>query len=501
MTSWNSGYVTDIAYMPGYYRQQSPGIIALASLLGGVLCPLPAPDAPVSYLELGCGQGFGALLLAAANPGWRVTALDFNPAHIATARAWAAEAGIENVAFLEADLATLSEDQAVRLVPEADFASLHGLWSWVPPAVQSGIVRLLRARVRPGGAVHVSYNALPGWAGAIGLQRLLRETGRRLAWRSDRQAEEGIRLARALNEAEAGQLRDQKLAQSLLGRFADMPVSYLAHEYMNEGWAPCFHADVAAALAEAKLDWVASATLTENFPELTLTEAQRAEYNRFDDPLARELVKDMCLSRMLRHDVFVRGPRRIGPAARDAVLREAWLALAIPAADMPFEIDISAGRAELNRGFYGPIVEALATGPRRVGELLELPGLEGRRSNPAELVGILVGLGFAEPVLRPGTTAGAAARRFNRFCARKLLGTSHPGGTLALASDVLGAGAAGSMIDILVADRVREGEGAASLDEWVRIVDPALRDAERVREALRTSFEKRIPLYRAAGVV
>ncbi len=501
VTFWNSGYVTDIAYMPGYYRQQSPAIMALAGLLGGVLCPLPEPDAPVSYLELGCGQGFGALLLAAANPGWQVTAIDFNPAHIATARAWAAEAGIENVAFLEADLATLAEDHAARLVPEADFASLHGLWSWVPAAVQSGIVRLLRARIRPGGAVHVSYNALPGWAGAIGLQRLLRETGRRLAWRSDRQAEEGVRLARALNEAEAGQLRDQPLAQSLLRRFADMPISYLAHEYMNEAWAPCFHADVAAALAEAKLDWVASATLTENFPELTLTEAQRTEYRRFDDPLARELVKDMCLSRMLRHDVFVRGPRRIAPAARDAALREAWLALAIPAADMAFEIDISAGRAELNRGFYGPIVEALAVRPRCVGELLELPGLEGRRSNPAELVGILVGLGFAEPVLRPGTATGAAARRFNRFCARRLPGTPNLGGTLALASNLLGAGAAGSMIDILVADRVREGDGAASLDDWLRIVDPAAKDAERVREALRTSLEKRIPLYRAAGIV
>ncbi len=500
MASWSSGYVTDITYMPGYYRQQTPALIALAGLLGGVLCPLPGPDEPVSYLELGCGQGYGALLLAAANPRWRVTAIDFNPAHIATGRAWAAEAGIDNVTYLEADLATLAEDPAGRLIPEADFASLHGLWSWVPSPVQSGIARLLRDRVRPGGAVHVSYNALPGWAGAIGLQRLLRETGRRLAWRSDRQAEEGVKLARALNQAEAGQLRDQPLAQGLLRRFDEMPLSYLAHEYMNETWAPCFHADVAAALAEAKLDWVASATLTENFPELTLSEAQRAEYRRFDDPVARELVKDMCLSRMLRHDVFVRGPRRISPATRDAALREAWLALAIPAADMPYEVDISAGRAELNRGFYGPIVEALAAGPRRVADLLSLPGLTGRSSNPAELVGILVGLGFAEPVLRPGLAAGAAAQRFNRFCARRLVGTQQLGGSLALASEVLGAGAPGTMIDVLVADRVRAGEDEAALEDWLRDVDPAPQDADRVRAALRMSFTARMPLYRAAGV-
>ena len=36
MSGWGGGYVTDITYMPGYYRQQSPSMIALACLLGGV---------------------------------------------------------------------------------------------------------------------------------------------------------------------------------------------------------------------------------------------------------------------------------------------------------------------------------------------------------------------------------------------------------------------------------------------------------------------------------
>ena len=91
---------------------------------------------------------------------------------------------------------------------------------------------------------------------------------------------------------------------------------------MNDFWAPCFHADVAAALADAKLEWVASANLMENFPDLTLTPEQRAVTQRFDDPLLRELIKDMCLERSLRHDVFVRGARRMNPAMRDAALMD-----------------------------------------------------------------------------------------------------------------------------------------------------------------------------------
>ena len=137
---------------------------------------LPAPDAPISYLELGCGQGFGALLLAASNPTWQVTAVDFNPAHIAEARRTAAAAGWTTSVSLRPTWPPWPKIRSGAIYRTADFVRLHGVWSWVPAAVQAGIVRLLGEKLRPGG-VHVSYNALPGWQGALGMQRLLREAG------------------------------------------------------------------------------------------------------------------------------------------------------------------------------------------------------------------------------------------------------------------------------------------------------------------------------------
>ena len=83
----SDGYVIDIAYLPGYYRQQSRSHLNLACLLGGVAGINSSPASSLSYLELGCGYGFSALVLAAANPRWQVTGIDFNPAHVAAARA------------------------------------------------------------------------------------------------------------------------------------------------------------------------------------------------------------------------------------------------------------------------------------------------------------------------------------------------------------------------------------------------------------------------------
>lgn len=502
MSGWGGGYVTDITYPPSYYRQQSPALMVVASLLGGVAAPMPRNDDPVSYLELGCGQGFGALILAASNPAWMVTAIDFNPAHVATARAWAAEAGIGNIRILEADLATLAEDADFASVPEADFVSMHGLWSWVTATVRQGIVRLLRAKVKPGGLVHVSYNALPGWGAAMAMQRVLREGGRRLATRSDRQASEGLKLVRELRVAGAAQLASSAWVGALIERMADLPAEYLAHEYMHDAWAPCFHADVARALAEARLEWVAAANLLENFPQLTLTDGQRALAERFDDPLMCELVKDACITRALRHDVFVRGVRRIPTAQRDVALNEVLLALNISPGDLPFEADMPAGKAQLSPGFYRPIVQALAAGPRSVGELLALPDVAGRRDNPSELTGILIGLDLAEPALRPAAEPAPPAMRFNRMIAATLMRTENPGRVIAAASHTLGAGARASLFDLYVLHRVADGEGEQHVDAWVSDLAGAL-DAEgrgRLRELLLRCLTVRLPVLRAQGV-
>jgi len=502
MSGWGGGYVTDVTYMVGYYRYQSPSMMTLACQLSGVASPMPGPQDPVSYLELGCGQGLGALILAASNPRWTVTAIDFHPAHIATARDWAAAAGIDNISFIEADLATLAEDAAAAAIPCADFVSLHGVWSWVPQVVRAGIVRLLGAKVRPGGVVHISYNALPAWGGVLGLQRLVRDCGRRLAMRSDRQAEEGMKLAHELLTAEAMHLKRSPLAVSLIERTGGQAASYLAHEYMNESFAPCFHADVAGALADAKLDWVGAGSLIENFPELTLSPEQRTVMHRLDDPVLRELVKDVCLERALRHDVFVRGARHVGAAARSAALLDVHLALSIRPQDMPYEADVPAGRAALNRSFYGPIAAAMTGGPQRVGDLLAIPDLEGRRDNPAELIGMLVGLQLAEPAIRPSAAPSPEAQRLNHVTLTQLSRTETLGRPVAAASHALGAGAPCTVFDLYVIDRLLAGEDETLMDDWVRALGADLDDASRgrLREALIRSQQTRLPILRAQGV-
>jgi SAM-dependent methyltransferase len=449
--SWGGGYVTDVEYTTGYFVTQSPQLLALACLVNGIAVDPPWDGRPLHYLELGAGRGVNACVLAAANPGWRVTGIDFMPGAVADARRLAAEAGLDNVAFIEADLSDFAESPAAAALPEADIISAHGVWSWVADPVRAGIVRLAAGKLRAGGLLHVSYNALPAQQNLLALQRILREAGRRLAGRSDRQVLAGREVAQALAEAGAQHLTNNPLVREVMGDLGDMPVAYLSHEYMNEAWRPCFHADVAIALAPARLDYAGSAKLLENFTELMLTPAQRAIHDRFDDPLMRELVIDTSITRALRHDVYVRGATRLSNAARDAALGQVRLALATAPEAFRFVLKLPAGEATLPEASYRPMVEALAGGPRSIAELAALrPG----DANPAEIAMALAGT--FQALVAGDAAAGPAERihRFNRAMARRAARADTMNAPSAMASLRIGAGIPARAAEVLVAAEI-----------------------------------------------
>ena len=85
MAGWNEGYIVDIEYTHGFYRELAPSLLSFAALMQGVSAPGLRVE-PLAYCELGCGQGYSTNLLAAANPNIQFYANDFNPAQIAGAR-------------------------------------------------------------------------------------------------------------------------------------------------------------------------------------------------------------------------------------------------------------------------------------------------------------------------------------------------------------------------------------------------------------------------------
>jgi len=410
MIAWQDGYVSDIEYMPGFYREQMPVHLDTVCMLRNIEPPV-TPGAPYHYCELGCGVGESALAVAAANCKSEVWGFDFNPAHIARGRELAKRSGLKNIRLEEASFEQLATNDPFGL-PAFDYITLHGVWSWISLENRAHIVRFIDRMLKPGGVAYVSYNALPGWTRSVPTQRLLAMLGKLENTHSDVQISKALDMVRRISDAGSAVLPVEIL--EMLKKERDKGnVAYLAHEYLNEHWAPCYQTDVAEDFAAAKMEFVGSANLLENFPDLSLKAEQRAIIEEVPDSL-RETVGDYFMTRTFRRDVYMRGARAVPKHVRENRLRQQRLKLVIPPSAAHREIKIPLGEATLNEGFYGPALRALSEGPCTIGELLDLPEADGSTASPREIIGMLIGSHQAMAVINPVTKeAVEAARLYN----------------------------------------------------------------------------------------
>jgi SAM-dependent methyltransferase len=513
MTEWTAGYVSDVEYLPGFYREQGPAHLDLACLIGGV----QPPDriGGLAYCELGCGQGLTTVLLAAANPDGHFVGIDFNPAHIARGKALIAAVGLTNVELIEASFADLLRPGAPRL-PAFDYVTLHGVYSWISAENRQAIVGLLEHCVKPGGLVYVSYNAMPGWMMGLPLQRLMLEFARLNPGRSDRVAESALAFVGAMQQAGARAIPDKEIVARLEREIGAGKIAYLAHEYLNANWQPLYHADVARELAGAKLDYVASATLLENYPELALTREQGELLAPVPDETAKETLRDYFMARAFRRDVFVRGARRLTPERREALLAEVPLALFVAPAKTRLEIAVPVGDAKLEERLYRPALEALAREVMTPAAILDLPEIRGRtRGTAVELVGMLAGSGQALPLPAPSADGGNA-RAFNRAA---LAQAAEQGLTkTALAAPFAGSGIHLGLFEMLAYDALASGapadaDGLADT-AWRRLSGRGdklrkdgkpIENAEENRKILRAEMAavvaETVPIWRRLGII
>jgi SAM-dependent methyltransferase len=513
MPSWGNGYVTDIEYADGFYPDQAPAHLALAATVNGL--EAPELNGHYTYCELGCGRGRTSLVLAALNPLAEFHAIDFHPAHIAHARQQARRAGLRNIHFHELSFADLAGSRGA-LLPKFDVVTMHGVWSWIAPELQSAIVAFLNAQLNAGGLVYVSYNALPAWNQVAPVQRLVKELAGSSSQRSD------IAILRAVELIErlaAAKIIPERFNEGIkrLQRGRNSMVSYLAHEYLNEHWKPLYFADVARALAGAKLEFCACTDLLKNFSNLSLNEEQRALLADISQPELRESLKDFCTDHWFRQDAFVRGARRMSAARRERQLGALTLVLMRPAPDV-FEIGKPDGtRWRPDVVVYNAVCSALRGGPREVRELLTLENLPRNHVVGAvELVGTFVGTGLAGVYQQPTAAELAGAAGLNALLdPEEEVSLSHgttiaapqvrTGITLSPANYLLyrslrrGDNHAPDELAAQFIARCREGGGHPVIDD--KVIEDDAEALAAVTKDYEMKFDQLVPIWRMTGIL
>ncbi len=329
----------------------------------------PTRTSGFAWCDLGCGQGVTAAILAATHPSGMFHGIDAMPAHIDHARRLAAAAAIPNLQLHAVDFAA-----AVGLeLPQFDYIVAHGVYTWIGPEAQCAVRRFIDRRLKPGGLVYLSYNAMPGWARDLPFQGLLREIGRTFPGNDSGRLSAAAEVARTLAGAGIASLTASFIVKELQERPEDYPPAYLVHEFMPPAWQPLYVTEVRRDMVTIGLEPVGSATLSENFDWMVLDERARQMLGAITDPDARELVRDYCLDQRFRCDVFARGNRRLGPGERAGRLHSSTFALARPVPAIRYRTTTPAGSFAYDRPAARAIIAALAAGrPARTGDLKTL---------------------------------------------------------------------------------------------------------------------------------
>jgi len=451
--NWTGGYVADLGYTAGFYRETAPSHMAFAALALGK-SPGRALK-PHRILELGFGQGFGLALLAAANPDVTFEGCDFNPEHVAHARRLTDGAELSNLSVTESSFEEAAKHGGDN---DLDIIILHGILTWVSPAGQAAIVDIVRQRLQPNGIVYVSYNCMPGWAPLAPIREFMNDVKQRNPGRvSDRQISASLDLLRRLRDGGAHYFAANPAAAQHLQTMITSDPAYLAHEYLNDDWHLFRFSEIVAKFAEAKLSFVASAMLTENLDQYAVPPNLRALLQEIDDPILRETIRDYAGNRRFRRDLLTRGTALPTPAEHRRMLSGLEFALTVPRDRVTFKFFGPLGELTGIADLYSPIIDQMLDRNAPFETLAALPQFgAGRLGTLLDCLILLVQSGQVLPIVSGSAIDHEPAKRLNRL----IIENAKAGRFYrSLAAPAVRAGVNVSEFDLLALSAVFDGKG------------------------------------------
>jgi len=290
-----------LPYQSKPFPQSQPSRLgAIARLFG--LDAAPLENARV--LELGCASGGNIIPYAMLYPDAVFVGVDLARTQVAAGRARIAALGLTNIEIRCQSFTEIGEE-----LGNFDYIICHGVYSWVPAAVQDAIFRIIRARLSPVGIACVSYNVLPGW-------RMMQPLRDAFLLEIPDGVDSLARVAKArellgfLKDATPDKGPYGDMLRNWADRLASLPDDYIAHEFLEETNQPSTVRDFNAGAMRNGLGFLAEcdvpAMILDNYGREV---AEQVRARAGNDLVESEQYLDLLSGRTFRQTLLVGGER------------------------------------------------------------------------------------------------------------------------------------------------------------------------------------------------
>ncbi|MGB0695879.1 MAG: methyltransferase regulatory domain-containing protein [Rhodospirillaceae bacterium] len=255
-----------------------------------------------TWAMIGCGDGFDALLAAAAHPEGQFLGLDEDDASLTKGRGLAQAAFLSNIRFEQVSYRTL--DPAA--LPPLDFVVVNDLISRVDPETRAAVLGRAAQALKPGGIMLVDYQALPGWAAQAPLRDILFSVAAD-APDAMAKARAGRDWLKRMREGNAKYFRDHPRIAETVDRLLTQDTTAVRKAFFDGAIQPFHFAQIQAELHSMGLQFAGRAELFLNIADFAIPDSGRAELRGAKSRAEFEALRDFFRNEAHRRDLFVKG--------------------------------------------------------------------------------------------------------------------------------------------------------------------------------------------------
>ena len=309
------------------------------------------------------------------------------------------------------------------------------------------------------------------------------------------------------------------LGSGLLANPTEPSSSESSAELLEPSTAP-----ITELLAEAKLEFAASATYSDHVDDINFTAEQRQFLSDIPDATLRETTRDFILNQQFRKDYWIKGPVKLAPLERAIALRGVRVALKVPVSETTFKMTAGLGEISFNEEVYRPIVDFLSDHKiRAIGEIED--HFAGPESGSGPLIrlaqiiqAVVLLLGTNQLAVAQNDAVRNAVKTRSTALNELLLDKAKFSNDIAyLASPVTGGGVNANRFEMLFLRAIRGGEEEPGLwaehawrvlsSQGHKLVNNGVTlqsDQENLDELTSKATEfagKRLPTFRTLGII
>jgi methyltransferase-like protein/2-polyprenyl-3-methyl-5-hydroxy-6-metoxy-1,4-benzoquinol methylase len=301
MSSSTTSY-DDVPYPVYVFPQTHPDRLATIAAL---LDLNPPPVQRCRVLELGCAAGGNLIPMAEELPEASFVGIDLSPRQVAEGQKWIAELGLRNIELRQQSI--LDFDAGAD---RFDYILCHGVYAWVPAAVQDRILTICQEALHAEGIAFISYNTLPGWHMRGMIRDMMLYHGRHFA-----EPRQKVAQCLALLDFIGASVKTEttpyaQFLRSQIELLRKQDDSYLFHEFLEEYNTPLYLYQFVERAIAHDLRYLADADLcTMEFRTLP-TEVREGLQRLYTDLVQLEQYLDFLRNRTFRQTLLCRGDRQ-----------------------------------------------------------------------------------------------------------------------------------------------------------------------------------------------